>query len=181
MRFFRRNKDTKTSESLQEHPVMQGLLAAIDCADDSLMTFLHNTRNESTAQEVLKNGFHFLDHLDYTCDLVTPKDPLTIRYFNLCRQAYGKYTLIIQIARTTIENYARQLKGKPVHFSEILSLHKSKSEIDAEFIHVLPPAFVKGYFDHNHISFQKNPSFDPFFTHPVFAKNLQAIQEQFRK
>lgn len=144
--------------------------------NNHVITFLHNTREEVTAKNILSEGFQFLSHLDYTTDVVTAKDPVTIKYFSIVRQAYGNYTLVIQISKELIEHYSQLLKTKTHHFSELLTVKEPFLGPDEEMVYCLAPNFVKGYLNALTAEFVANPHFDPSRKLPEFEKNLEKIK-----
>lgn len=140
-----------------------------------LITFLHNTTSKDIAEEIMSYGFEFNSHLDYTCDVVSAKDPLTIKYFRNVREAYGNYTIIIQIGRNIIMNFSEALDKTPHHFSEVLSVCKPKLNDDNESIYKLAPHFIKGYLNQSENIFCKNPTFNPHKEIDLFDQNLKQL------
>ncbi len=140
-----------------------------------VVTFLHNTRDEDTAKRILIEGFHFQSHLDYTTDVVTAKDPITIKYFSMVRQAYGNYTIIIQISKELIEFYSNELRARKHHFSEILTLKEPFLGAEEDLIYCLAPNFIKGYINACTAEFIANPHFNASLIVPKFNDNLKRI------
>lgn len=157
-----------------EDKYLSKLIEVIANSED-IVTFLHNTNDESVAKKIMLEGFEFQSHLDYTTDVVSAKDPVTIKYFSIVRQAYGKFTLVIQISRLLIEEYSGKLKDKEHHFSEVLSTKPSYLGPDEELIFCLAPNFIKGYICITDQEFHANPKFDPSLKLPIFDKNLERI------
>jgi hypothetical protein len=146
----------------------------IQC-NDEVITFLHNTHSDAIAKKIINEGFEFQSHLDYTTDVVSAKDPVTIKYFTIVRQAYGNFTMIIQINKDIIEHYSHQLKHKEHHFSEILSVKPPYIGYEEDLIYCLAPNFVKGYIDICTSEFVANPNFNPSLILPIFETNLNRI------
>jgi len=140
-----------------------------------VVTFLHNTRDKVTAMRILTEGFQFQSHLDYTTDVVTAKDPVTIKYFSIVRQAYGNYTIIIQISKEIIEYYSTELKARTHHFSELLTLNEPFLGSEEDLIYCLAPNFVKGYINACTAEFVPNPNFNASLKLPQFDANLKRI------
>ena len=140
-----------------------------------VVTFLHNTKSQETAELILKEGFEFQSHLDYTSDVVSAKDPVTIKYFTIVRQAYGDYTMIIQIAKDLIEDYSKILEELPPHFSEVLTVKEAYIGSEEDLIYCLAPNFVKGYVHSQTANFYPNPDFNPSLKLPLFNDNLKKI------
>jgi len=150
------------------------LIKVIECKSD-VVTFLHNTKTQETAKKVLLEGFEFQSHIDYTTDVVSAKDPITIKYFTIVRQAYGRYTLIIQISRQLIEDYSELLNNISHHFSEILTVKPPVLGVEDDLVYCLAPHFVKGYMDAETGEFYANPNFNAALKIPVFEENLKKI------
>lgn len=146
--------------------------------DNEVVTFLHNTHSETVAKKIISQGFAFQSHLDYTTDVVSAKDPVTVKYFTIVRQAYGNYTIIIQISKAIIEDFAGKIRIKNHHFSEVLSIKPPYLGPEDELVYCLAPHFVKGYIDTCHQIFHKNPGFDPSLKLPIFESNLQQILKE---
>jgi len=159
---------------VNESKYLENLIKVIECKND-VVTFLHNTKDEETAIHILQEGFEFQSHLDYTTDVVSAKDPITIKYFTIVRQAYGNYTLILQISKKLIEEYSNILVNLTQHFSEVLSVKPPKKGPEDELIHCLAPHFVKGYLCALTGEFFPNPNFNASLKIPIFEQNLKRI------
>ncbi len=143
---------------------------------ENVLTFLHNTNKEEVALKILKSGFQFHSHLDYCTDYVSAKDAVTIKYFTIIRQAYGNFTVVIQISKKIIEDYSDILENTPHHFSEILSINDPILGVDEEFIYQLAPQFVKGFVNSVNSELVLNPNFNSTFRSSIFQDNLDKIQ-----
>ncbi len=153
---------------------LQNLIKIIDCKND-VVTFLHNTKTKETADKIIKHGFEFQSHLDFTTDVVSAKDPITIKYFSIVRQAYGDYTIIIQISKQIIEDFSAPLVKKAHHFSEVLTVKPPIINAEEDMIYCLAPNFVKGYINVHSAEFVANPTFNSSLILPEFNQNLNRI------
>jgi len=153
---------------------IENLIHVIECKSD-VVTFLHNTKTRETAERVLQEGFQFQSHIDYTTDVVSAKDPITIKYFTIVRQAYGRYTLVIQISKHLIEDYSEMLSNMSHHFSEILTVKTPYLGAEDDLVYCLAPHFVKGYMDSETGEFFSNPNFNAALKIPIFEENLKRI------
>lgn len=162
-----------------EKTFLEILMQTIE-SDSDLLTFLHNTNSEEVAKEIIQNGFKFNSHLDYTTDNVSAKDEVTIKYFTITRQAYGKYTLVIQISKEIIEHYSSILEDTHHHFSEILTIRPPILGPDEEMIYQLAPQFVKAFIYEPNCELMLNPNFDPHYNCEVFKENMQKILSNFK-
>ncbi len=150
------------------------LFESCETGPEEVFTYLHNTKSKDIAETILDSGFIFQSHLDYCCDLVTIKDPITIKYFSCIRQAYGAYTLIIQFTKSIVDRVSEPLENYSNHYSEILSYQKPIHE-DGEIRFNLAPEFIKGYVDNEKNQFIANPNFNPSHFTPRFNENILAI------
>lgn len=155
-------------------PFLDILMKTIEF-DGEVLTFLHNTNTKEAADEILKKGFRFNSHLEYTTDNVSAKDVVTVKYFTLTRQAYGNYTIIIQISREIIERYSAILEDTPHHFSEVLTVCEPELSSDEEFVYQLAPQFVKAYIYSPNSELVLNADFNPYCVCDVFKRNLEKI------
>lgn len=169
------SKDYKDTSGGYPNMLLDGLLKIIK-TEERVITFLHNTKTEETAQHILKEGFEFQSHLDYTTDVVTPKDPVTVKYFTIVRQAYGSFTIVIQISKPLVEEYSEMLDNKSHHFSEILSVKPPIIGPEDDLIYCLAPHFIKGYVNANTGEIHMNPSFNASLKIPIFEENLNKIK-----
>lgn len=140
--------------------------------NNQLVTFLHNAPDEVTAQNIIEHGFKFLSHIDYTTDIVSGKDDVTISYFSLIRNAYGDYTIVIQIDKAIIEKYSNLIDDHHFHYSTVLTIDEPEPSNDGDLIYLLSPNFVKGYVHAKTGLFTANPRFNPSLDLPVFMQNL---------
>lgn len=167
-------KDLIEGGSKKESVYLTTLIHVIECKND-VVTFLHNTKTQKTAEQIIREGFEFQSHLDYTTDVVSAKDPVTIKYFTIVRQAYGNYTMVIQISKQLIEDYSQTLVNLSHHFSEILSVKPPYIGPEDDPIYCLAPHFIKGYIDTLTGTFVANPNFNATLKIPIFEENMKTI------
>lgn len=167
-------KDVIEGTGKKDSIYLEKLIKVIETSSD-VITFLHNTKTKETAKEILLEGFQFQSHLDYTTDVVSAKDPVTIKYFTIVRQAYGNYTMVIQISKQIIEDYSVLLDNLAHHFSEVLTVKPPFEGPEDDLIYCLAPNFVKGYVDAITGIFHANPNFNPSLKLPIFEKNLKKL------
>ena len=151
------------------------LLQSVIESNDNVVSFLHNTHTKEDAESILKGGFEFQNHLDYTTDIISAKDIVAIRYFSNVRSTYGKFTIVIQISKQIIDEYCRVLNCKSHHYSEVLTVKTPYVGSDGDLIYCLAPHFVKGYINSNTAKFYPNNSFDAVLKLAVFDDNLKKI------
>ena len=138
-----------------------------------LYTFLHNTGDEENARRILGEGLAFEEHLLRTSDPVSGNDLVELKYFRIVRRYYGDYTIIIQISSHLVDDLNRRLERSRYHFSEALSQSRPSEEHEENLAYLLPPQFIRGYFDHTQGRGVENPFFDPRYVPPFLEENLQ--------
>lgn len=143
--------------------------------DEKLMTYLHNLNSVELANEIMKNGFNFENHLLNTTDLVSPDDLVEVTYFMNIRKAYGNITLIIQINNALIQSINARLIQTRSHFSEALTKTAPRNGPNELFVYTLPEQFIMGYFINTESLGVNNPDFDPFYISKRFEENIQMI------
>jgi len=139
--------------------------------------YLHNTETQETADKILKEGFDFESHLDHTTDIVTGIDMIELKYFLIKRRRYGSYTIVIEIGKSIVDYYSRQLINTEYHFSEVLTTTEPTISDNDEPLYRLHKRFIKGYYDHNMNKCIENKYFDPFFHTKQFDNNLTKLIE----
>lgn len=104
-------------------------------------TFLHTTASAETAKAICNKGFNF-QIFDKTTDYITHPDD--IDYLIAMRKSYGNFIVVIQI-RSNITSYE--------------SISTSGTNEDGEEIFILPPQYIKGYYDKSSGQLYVNPLF----------------------
>ncbi len=143
--------------------------------DDKLSTYLHCLNSIELAEEIMKNGFNFENHLLNTTDLVSPHDLVEVTYFMNIRKAYGNITLIIQINNMLIQSLNTKLIQTRSHFSEALTKTAPRNGPNELFVYTLPEQFIMGYFNNIDSLGVINPNFDPYYISKRFEENIQMI------
>ena len=143
--------------------------------NDKLMTYLHCLNSVELAEEIMKNGFNFENHLLNTTDLVSPDDLVEVTYFMNIRKAYGNITLIVQINNELIQSINAQLIETRSHFSEALTKTAPRNGPNELFVYTLPEQFIMGYFNNIESLGVKNPNFDPYYSSKRFEENILMI------
>lgn len=141
----------------------------------NVATFLHNTSSIEIAHEIINEGFNFQSHIDYCTDYLNGIDMVLLKYISTMREAYGPFTIIIQINKNLIAHYSQLLEHTPYHFSEIISIKDPELNNDGEPIYRLAPQFIKGFVNRNDASFVLNAGFNPSFIAPQFEVNLKRL------
>jgi hypothetical protein len=108
-----------------------------DC--DACFSFLHTTNSLEKAMSICKNGFVFSQFdktTDYVCDIVS------LTYMLNIRKHYGDFTIILQLSN--------QIKS----YTEISI---KEYDVEGEEVFILPPRYVKGFYNRNTREIFLNP------------------------
>jgi hypothetical protein len=103
--------------------------------------FLHTTDSQEKANSICSKGFQY-QVFDKTTDYVT--NPDDIDYLISMRKAYGNFIVVIQI-RSNVSSYE--------------SISTNGTDEDGEDVYVLPPQYIKGYYDKLNNRIYPNPLF----------------------
>ena len=142
--------------------------------DFRLKIYMHYTRYEADAKNIMKVGFRFANSFYKTAVPVT-RDKLDMVIKHNSQKYYGHYLDIISISSETVNHITSEIKKsglKNVSFENILAESVPLRNENGEPVYLFPNQFVKGYINHLTGEITKNPSFDPDFISPAFEKNL---------
>ncbi len=139
------------------------ILAAILTNFRNCCFFLHNTRELSVAEKILRDGFIFENQLVNSTDRVNPNEPIEITYFLFQRKDYGPFTVVIAIPMGTFEEYSEISVRYAVNIEEILTITTPYSSDNDEMIYTVSPKHILGYFNNNSGDFIQNSLWDISF------------------
>ena len=136
-----------SKETMQDHGSHK-YLSLIEFINEckECFSFLHTTNTLEKALSICKNGFIYMQFdktTDYVCDVVT------LAYMLNIRKHYGDYTIIIQIS-TQITSY--------------IEISNKEYDVDGEEFYVLPPKYIKGFYNRNTHEIIANPLFSTKIT-----------------
>lgn len=146
--------------------------------DNKLKIYMHYTRDESDAQNILKTGFRFANSF-YKTALPVTRDKLDMIIKHNSQKYYGHYLIIISISSETVKYFSAEIKKaglKNISFENILTESAPLRNENGEPVYLLPHQFIKGYINHLTGEITKNPDYDPSFNSSVFEKNLLTIK-----
>jgi hypothetical protein len=123
--------------------------------------FLHNTKDKSIADKILREGFIFENQLPHSTDRVNPNEPIEVTYFLFQRKDYGSYTIIIAIPKNTYEKYTLISNENDIGIEEVLSINKPYYGDNDELIYTLSPKHILGYFNNKTGELILNELWDP--------------------
>lgn len=146
--------------------------------DNKLKIYMHYTRDEADAQNILKTGFRFANSF-YKTALPVTRDKLDMIIKHNSQKYYGHYLIIISISIETVKYFSAEIKKaglKNISFENILTESAPLRNENGEPVYLLPHQFIKGYINHLTGEITKNPDYDPAFNSSAFEKNLLTIK-----
>jgi hypothetical protein len=132
--------------------------------------FLHNTKEFSTVESIMNEGFIFESQLPHSTDRVNPNEPIEVTYFLFQRKDYGSYTMIIAIPKIIYEIYSGISNKNDTGIEEVLTITEPYFGDNDELIYTVSPKHILGYFNIRTAEFYQNRNWDPFFNN-VLARS----------
>jgi hypothetical protein len=161
------------TEKLFEEKPLHFLLG--DAGDSRI--FIHYTKEQVDADNIIKEGFRFADSF-YKTALSVSRDRLDLLVKHNSRKSFGDYLIILCISDKIFNRYADLLEK---HGLKTFAVENVLTEIspcrneNSDLIYLLPNKFVKGYINHQSGEITVNPEYNPVFDSPVFENNLQML------
>jgi hypothetical protein len=140
--------------------------------------WIHYTKEEADARNILKEGFLFADSF-YKTALSITNDKLDLLIKHNGRKSFGDYLIIISFADKIFNHYLEELDKKGLRgFSveNVLTESPPFRNENADIIYKLSNRFIKGFINHQTGEIFKNPAFNPMYISPVFEKNLEQMK-----
>ena len=142
--------------------------------DDKLKIFMHYTRDEADARNILKVGFRFANSF-YKTALPVSRDKLDMIIKHNSQKYYGHFLVIISISDEIARKYSTAIKTagiRNVSFENIITDEQPVRNENSELVYLLPHQFIKGYINHLTGEITKNPDYDPAYSSQAFGKYL---------
>ncbi len=142
--------------------------------DEKLKIYMHYTRHEADAQNILKVGFRFINSF-YKTALPVTRDKLDMVIKHNSLKYHGHFLIIISISTETVNYFTQEIKKtglKNISFENILTDSTPLRNENGEQVYLLPPQYIRGYINHLTGEITKNPEFNPDYISPAFEKNL---------
>jgi hypothetical protein len=140
--------------------------------------FIHYTKEESDARNILKEGFRFADSF-YKTALPVSHDRLDLLIKHNGRKSFGDYLVIICLSEKIYSHYTSELdrnglKGFAVEnvLTEITPYRNENSDLT----YLLSKRFVKGYINHLTGEIVANPDFNPLYDSLTFSSNIDMLK-----
>lgn len=141
-------------------------------------TYIHYTKEEGDAFNIMKEGFRFVDSF-YKTALPVSNDRLDLLIKHNGRKSFGDYLVVLSLSDKVFSHYSEQLdkfgiKGFSVE-NILTSANPIKNE-NADMVYLLSNRFVKGFINHQTGEITKNPEYNPGYDCPEFEKNLEMLK-----
>lgn len=140
--------------------------------------FIHYTKNEDDAKNIIREGFMFVDTF-YKTALPVSGDKLDLLIKHNGRKSFGDYLVVLALSDKIFDHYSdemdkRGIKGFSVE--NVLTETPPVKNDNADMVYRLSNRFVKGYINHQTGDIKRNPDFNPSYDTPVFEKNLEHLK-----
>jgi hypothetical protein len=132
--------------------------------------FLHNTRELSVVEKIMKEGFIFENQLAHSTDRINPNESIEITYFLFQRKDYGIYTVILAIPRSTYEKYSCLSNISDTGIEEVMTITDPWFGDNDEVMYMISPKHVLGYYNNRTLEFFRNENWDHKFDNSVHRK-----------
>ena len=141
--------------------------------------YIHYTREEADARNIMKDGFIFADSF-YKTALPVTHDRLDFLIKHNGRKSFGYYMVIICISEKIFQYYSGELdknnlKGFAVE--NILTVAPPYRDENGDLIFRLSNRFIKGYINYQTGEITANPEYKPMFDSPLFRQNLDLLKK----
>jgi hypothetical protein len=140
--------------------------------------WIHYTKEEEDARNIIREGFLFADSF-YKTALPVSNDKLDLLIKHNGRKSYGDYLIIISFADKIYDHYSQELDKKNLKgfaVENVLTESPPFKNENADTIYRLSNRFIKGYINHQTGEIFKNPEFNPMYNSPAFERNLEAMK-----
>ena len=146
--------------------------------DDKLRIYMHYTRDEADARNILKVGFRFANSF-YKTALPVTRDKLDMIIKHNSQKYYGHFLVIISISSDIVQKYSAGIKKaglRNISFENIITEEQPFRNENSEPVYILPHQFIKGYINHLTGEITRNPDYDPGYSSPAFERNLLTLK-----
>jgi len=145
--------------------------------EKNLNIFIHYTKEQQVAEKINSLGFKFVDTFYKTAEPVT-NDKLDLIYKHYLHKHYGKYVVLICIAKKVYDHYLDEISKvkKVISVEQILSEKSPMLNENLDEVYLLAKQYVKGYIDSETGEIFRNPSFNPHYDSSTFQKNLELLK-----
>lgn len=142
--------------------------------------YIHYTKKEEDARNIIREGFRFADSF-YKTALQVTQDRLDLLTKHNGKKSFGDFIVIICISEKTYRHFSEELernnlKGFAVE-NVLTSVAPFRSE-NGDIIYRLSNRFVKGFVNHRTGEIYSNPEYNPLFDSDIFMQNLENLKKR---
>jgi hypothetical protein len=140
--------------------------------------YIHYTKDEKVARNILIEGFRYADSF-YKTALPVSNDKLDLLIKHNNRKSFGNYLMILCLSDRIIDYYSSELDRhglKGVAVENILTESAPSRNENADTVYLLPNRYVKGFINHQTGEITTNPDFNPSYDSPAFSKNIDLLK-----
>jgi hypothetical protein len=148
------------------------ILASILTEFNNCYFFLHNTKEQSVAERIMREGFIFENQLPHSSDRVNPNEPIEVTYFLFQRKDYGSYTIIIAIPKAIYDTYTQYSNKQDIGIEDVLTITEPFYGDNDELVYTISPKHLLGFFNNKTGEFFKNKIWDPEYN-TIITKSLR--------
>ncbi len=141
--------------------------------------YIHYTKEESVARNILTEGFRYADSF-YKTALSVTSDRLDLLIKHNNRKSFGNFLMILCLSDRIVDYYSSELDRhglKGVAVENILTETVPSRNENADTVYLLPNRYVKGFINHQTGEITVNPDFNPAYDSPSFARNIDALKK----
>jgi hypothetical protein len=157
------------------------ILASILNNFQNCIFFLHNTRELSTVETIMNDGFIFENQLVHSTDRVNPGQPIEITYSLFRRKVYGPFTIVVAIPKLTYEHYSSASVRNEVTIEDIITISEPFYSDNDELMFTVSPKHIGGYFNNETSEFFRNRNWDPSFNNCLSISHKMRFSKHGRK
>ncbi|HCI55676.1 MAG TPA: hypothetical protein PLN06_01530 [Bacteroidales bacterium] len=140
--------------------------------------YLHYTKLKSDAENIIKEGFRFVDSF-YRTAFPATDDKLELFIKHNSKKLFGDYVVVICISNEIINYYNNEIVKaglKNCRYENILTEKPPEKNDNSDNVYILPSKYIKGFFNHCTGEIIVNSEFDPDYSSPWFIKNLEQMK-----
>jgi len=172
------NFDNFNKKSSKDKFLNEDIYSFLFGDNDDVKIYLHYTRTERIAKDILGEGFKFVNSFYKTAELVF-NDKLYLVHRHNEHKQYGEYVIVISISKKTFNHYTQELsklQAKNIAVEQILTEVLPYIDENSEEVYTCPKQFIKGYFNYVNGTIVFNQNYNPNYSSAKFDKNLTIIK-----
>ena len=140
--------------------------------------YIHYTKEESDARNILREGFRYVDSF-YKTAMQVSDDKLDLLIKHNSRKTFGNYLVVIGMSDKIFDHYSERLEInglKGIAVENVLTESTPFKNENADLVYMLPNRFIKGYLNYQTGEIKSNPDYNPSYDSPHFEKNVELLK-----